>query len=193
MNNDPWLERWLPLIAERVGRGPILELGCGRGEDAQTLTRAGHRVVALDLSPEAIDAARARVPAAEFHQQDIRESFPIADGGVGVVIASLSLHYFSWPETEEILARIGRVLDAPGVVLCRLNSTNDHNFGASGYKAIEPNYYWVKGRRKRFFDEAAVVRLFSAPWRMISCAERSTDRYDKTKIAWEVVAQYAAP
>ena len=189
MTNDPWLERWLPLIAQRAGSGPILELGCGHGDDTDTLTRAGHHVVALDVSDDAIDVARARAPDAEFHRRDVREPFPVADAGV--VIASLSLHYFSWPETEEIVTRIGRVLRSTGVLLCRLNSTNDHNFGASGHKQIEPNYYWVRGRRKRFFDAADVARLFSTDWIVISGEELTTLKYGKPKVAWEVVARCA--
>jgi SAM-dependent methyltransferase len=190
MPNDPWLERWLPLIEQRAGSVPILELGCGRGDDTDTLTRAGHHVVALDVSDDAIDVARARVPGAEFHRHDVREPFPVADAGV--VIASLSLHYFPWPETEEIVTRIRRVLRSTGVFLCRLNSTNDHNFGASGHKQIEPNYYRVKGKRKRFFDAASVARLFATGWIVISSEELTTLKYGKPKVAWEVVAQCAA-
>ena len=189
MINDPWLERWLPLIAQRAGSAPILELGCGPGDDADTLTRAGHHVVALDVSDDAIDVARARVPGAEFHHGDVREPFMVADASVGVVVASLSLHYFSWPQTEDIVTRIRRVLRSSGVLLCRLNSTNDHNFGASGHKQIEPNYYWVKGKRKRFFDAADVARLFSRDWIVISSEELTTLKYGKPKVAWEVVAQ----
>jgi SAM-dependent methyltransferase len=189
MTHDAWLERWLPLIAERAGAGAILELGCGPGEDTDTLTQAGHRVVALDVSADAIDAARARVPAAEFHHGDVREPFPLAGARVGVVIASLSLHYFSWPETAEIVTRIRTALRASGVLVCRLNSTNDHNFGASGHKQIEPNYYWVKGKRKRFFDAADVARLFSTGWIVISSEERTTSKYARPKVAWEIVAQ----
>lgn len=44
MNADPWLERWLPLVAEHSRQKPILELGCGQGDDTITLANAGHRV-----------------------------------------------------------------------------------------------------------------------------------------------------
>jgi SAM-dependent methyltransferase len=192
MTNDPWLERWLPLIAQRAGSAPILELGCGHGADTDTLTRAGHHVVALDVSEDAIDIARARVPAGEFLRGDVREPFPVADGSVGVVLASLSLHYFPWPQTEEIVTRIRCALRASGVLLCRLNSTNDHNFGASGHKQIERNYYRVKGKRKRFFDAADIARLFSAGWVVVSSEELTTLKYGKPKVAWEVVAQCLA-
>jgi len=39
----------------------VLELGCGVGRFSRAVVRAGHRVVAVDFSPVAIDKARARV------------------------------------------------------------------------------------------------------------------------------------
>jgi len=188
MNDDPWLERWLPSIRQRA-RGGAFELGCGEGDDTQTLVREVPRVVALDISADALALARTRAPAAEFHRQDLREPFPIPDGSAGVVVASLSLHYFPWPETVDVVGRIHRVLEPNGVLLCRLNSTNDHNFGASGHKAIEQNYYWVNGRRKRFFDQTSVLQLFSVGWRLDNVEELTTPKYGKPKVLWEVVAQ----
>lgn len=61
------LESLLPAEAR------VLELGCGTGEDAVWLARAGHRVVALDASAEMIRRARLKALAAgcadriEFH------------------------------------------------------------------------------------------------------------------------------
>jgi SAM-dependent methyltransferase len=185
--SDAWLERWLPLIGERASGLAVLEVGCGGGRDTEVLVSAGHRVVAIDLSPAAIARARARVPHAEFHCQDIRAPFPV--DGAGVVVASLSLHYFPWPETEALVGRIRSVLRPAGLLLCRLNSTNDHNFGASGHPEIDENFYLVDGAPKRFFDRAAVDRLFSSGWRMLGAEERITDRYERPKSAWEVVVE----
>lgn len=42
------------------GRRRLLEVGCGAGELAAELTRAGHEVVAIDSDAEAVRAARAR-------------------------------------------------------------------------------------------------------------------------------------
>jgi SAM-dependent methyltransferase len=47
-----------------AGRERLLELGCGTGEDAVWLARAGHRVVAIDASAEMIRVARQKVLAA---------------------------------------------------------------------------------------------------------------------------------
>ena len=151
------------------------------------LAAAGHRVVAVDLSAEAIERAHERVPSAEFHRQDIRAPFPLARAGV--VVASLSLHYFPWPETEALVERIRQLLVPSGILLCRLNSTNDHHFGASGHPRIDDDYYLVDGAPKRFFDRAAVDRLFSPDWQMLSVEERTIDRYDLPKSAWEVVLE----
>jgi SAM-dependent methyltransferase len=184
---DPWLARWLKLIAERAAGLPVLELGCGGGHDSAVLTAAGLNVVGVDLSADAVERARQRVPSAEFHCQDIRAPFPLARAGV--VVASLSLHYFTWPETEALVGRIRRLLVPSGILLCRLNSTNDHHFGASGHPRIDEDYYLVDGAPKRFFDRAAVDRLFSPGWRMLSIEERTIDRYDLPKSVWEVVLE----
>jgi len=192
---DPWLGRWLPLARERAGSAPILELGCGPGGDTATLVEAGFRVVAIDRSAEAIAAARGRVPeaAAEFHCRDFREPFPpavAADAGVGVVVASLSLHYFPWAETRALADRIRATLWPGGVLLCRLNSTNDVHSGAGGgHPEIEPHYYSVNGRQKRFFDREAVDALFSDGWRTLSVEEMVIHRYALPKAAWEVVLE----
>jgi SAM-dependent methyltransferase len=187
--SDRWLARWLPLIGEHAGGLAILEIGCGGGRDTEVLTRAGHRVAAIDLLPDAIARARARVPHAEFHCQDIREPFPV--DAAGVVVASLSLHYFPWPETEALVGRIRSVLSPAGLLLCRLNSTNDHDFGAGGHPQIDENFYLVDGAPKRFFDRAAVDRLFSSGWRLLGAEERIIDRYERPKSAWEVVLEKA--
>jgi SAM-dependent methyltransferase len=186
-SSDPWLARWLPLIGERSGILPILEIGCGGGRDTEVLAGAGHRVVAIDLSADAIARARARVPQAVFHCQDLRAPFPVE--AAGVVVASLSLHYFPWSETEALVGRIRNLLRPAGLLLCRLNSTNDHNFGASGHPQIEENFYLVDGAPKRFFDRAAVDRLFASGWRMLGAEERIIDRYERPKSAWEVVLE----
>jgi SAM-dependent methyltransferase len=185
--DDPWLARWLKLIGERAGSLPLLELGCGGGRDTEVLAAAGHRVIAVDLSPESVAKARTRAPQAEVLCQDIRAPFPV--DVAGVVVASLSLHYFPWPETEALVRRIWSMLCPAGLLLCRLNSTNDHNFGASGHSQIEESFYRVDGAPKRFFDRAAVDRLFSSGWRTLGAEERIIDRYERPKSAWEVVLE----
>ncbi|MGD9883456.1 class I SAM-dependent methyltransferase [Reyranella sp.] len=184
---DPWLDCWLGLIGERAAGLPLLELGCGGGRDTAVLVAAGHSVVGLDLSPRAIANARARVPMAEFHCQDVRGAWPMPQAGA--VIASLSLHYFPWSETEALVNRIADVLRPGGLLLCRLSSTNDRNFGARDHPRIDEHFYSVDGAPKRFFDRAAVDRLFASGWRLLGAEELTIDRYDLPKVVWQVVLE----
>jgi SAM-dependent methyltransferase len=184
---DPWLERWLPLIGEKTGGAPILELGCGGGRDSATLAAAGHCVVGIDLSVDGVAKARALVPSSVFHCRDIRAPFPVIS--TGVVVASLSLHYFPWPETVDLVRRVHDVLQPQGLLLCRLNSTDDHHFGASGHPEISENYFNVDGEPKRFFDRAAVERLFASGWRTLGLGEAVINRYDRPKSVWEIVLE----
>ena len=192
---DRWLERWLPLLVARAGAGPVLELGCAEGRDSATLVDAGLKIVAIELSSEAVECARLRVPAgAQFHCQDFRDPFPLADGAsVGVVLASLSLHYFEWGATLELVRRIHRVLRPDGVLLCRLNSINDRHYGGRGPSSVtgrdEDCFYLFDGFPKRFFDRAAVERLFADGWRMRHLEELTIDRYAHPKVAWEALLE----
>jgi SAM-dependent methyltransferase len=187
-NLDPWLDRWLPLIAHHATGDPILELGCGAGRDSATLVAAGHEVIGLDRSPSAVNQARNTVPAGQFFCQDMRDPWPVR-GPSGVIVASLSLHYFPWAETVGLVERIGQQLRPGGLLLCRLNSTKDVHYGAVGHPLIEENYYQVKGEAKRFFDQAAVGRLFVTGWQVISLGEHTIHRYERPKVVWEVILE----
>ena len=190
-SQDDWLTRWLPLVCERAGADPVLEIGCGTGADTATLAAAGLRVVAFDLSTDAVAVARQRVPQADIHCQDVRSPFPL-DSTVSVVIASLSLHYFAWDETLGLIARIHDTLRPRGVFLCRLNSTEDHHYGASGYPVIDRNYYRVDGEAKRFFSEDDLSALFAEGWQRLAQTHYTTGKYAHPKALWEIILERSA-
>ena len=187
MFSDPWLTRWLPLVVQSAQGKPVLEIGCGHGDDTAVLVGAGLRVMAFDLSPIAVAAARIRVPSASIECRDVRDPFPEQAHQLGVVVASLSLHYFAWTETLALVQRIRSVLRPGGVLLCRMNSTEDRNFGAQGYPEIEPNYFMVNGGPKRFFDRTSVDALFAEGWKALSVEHFVTRKYVKPKALWEAV------
>ncbi|WP_196782606.1 hypothetical protein [Chromobacterium paludis] len=107
----------------------------------------------------------------------------------GAAVASLSLHYFPWDETLDIVARIRQSLPPGGKLLCRLNATDDHHYGSSGHPEIAPDYYLVEGSPKRFFNERAVRQLFADGWRVLSLEHRVSGKYGLPKALWEVVLE----
>lgn len=191
MLTDPWLNRWLPLVRERAGKDIVLEIGCGHGDDTTVLSNAGLGVCAFDLSRTAVGLAKIRAPNAIVECRDVREPFPEQCRELGVVVASLSLHYFAWDETLALIRKIRSTLRPGGVLLCRLNSTQDRNFGASGHPQLESNFFLVDGAPKRFFDETSIDSLFADGWKRISMEHYFTGKYVKPKALWEVVLEKA--
>lgn len=189
MTYDHWLDRWLPLLIERAAGGPILEIGCGAGDDTATLTASGLTVIAFDISPEAVAAATLCAPQARIERQDVRAPFPSGAKELGAVVAGLSLHYFPWSETLSLVERIRTALRPRGVLVSRLNSVEDHNYGASGYPAMERNYCLVDGKPKRFLDEASINELFSVGWRRLSLEHLTIHKYRMPKAVWELVVE----
>jgi len=186
---DLWLQRWLPLLQARAQGAPVLEIGCGSGDDTAVLASAGLQVHAFDLSATAASVARTRVPSAMVECRDIRDPWPASLIDLGGIVAGLSLHYFTWAETLAIWQRLQTLLRPGGVMLCRLNATDDDHFGASGHPQIEPHYFRVNGEPKRFFDAAAIDALFTPGWNCISVQHCITHKYHKPKALWEVVAE----
>ena len=76
-----------------------------------------------------------------------------------------------------------------GILVSRLNSTEDHNYGASGHPEIEKQYYLVDGKPKRFFDRAAVDALFGVGWTRLSVEHGYTTKYNEPKALWEAVVE----
>jgi SAM-dependent methyltransferase len=60
----PPIARWVAAHAAEVAGARALVVGSGRGHEARLLARAGARVVAVDVAPEAVAAARALDAAA---------------------------------------------------------------------------------------------------------------------------------
>lgn len=192
MLKDLWLTRWLPQVKHAANGRPVLEIGCGTGDDTSTLVKAGLPVVAFDVSAASVAATQVRVPAARVSCQDVRAPFPLGDGEAGAVVASLTLHYFPWSETLELVRRVRHTLALGGTFLCRLNSIEDRHFGATGHPVIEPNYFLVEGQPKRFFDRRGVDTLFESGWAVLSTEHHTTTKYARPKALWEIVAQKVA-
>jgi SAM-dependent methyltransferase len=188
MINDPWLDKWTPLLKQRSANGLILELGCGWGWDTTELLNAGCNVIAADLSTENLRATQQAVPNADILQLDHSQSLPFVDHSVDVIVASLSLHYFTWTVTLQIASELKRCLKTDGILLARVNSTDDVNYGAGSGVEIEPNLYQIESRTKRFFDEKNVRTLFQG-WDIQFLEENIIHRYEKPKSVWEVLAQ----
>ena len=116
---DPWnmasalerarFERTNAVIECAFGRPhSILELGCGEGHQTEWFARLGAKPYGVDVSAQAIERARRRVPAASFAATDVFGQ-PWGDGRdrFGLVTACEVLYYLSDPAAT--LARMRRL------------------------------------------------------------------------------------
>ncbi len=181
---DLWLDKHTDII-ETSNEIPILDLGCGRGNNSLYLSERGYKVISCDISEAATKIVKEFVPEVEAIVLDMLEGLPFGEASARVILADLSLHYFCWEDTLRIVNEIKRVLAPGGFLLCRLNSTKDVNYGAGQGNLIEAGYYDIDGNRKRFFDSEQIERLFEG-WRMKYINECRMDRYGLPKILWEV-------
>jgi SAM-dependent methyltransferase len=72
------------LLANFAAGQRVLELGCGTGQEAIQLARAGLQVLATDLSPRMLAVTRRKVAAAGFEQ--VVRTRHLAAGEIGVLV-----------------------------------------------------------------------------------------------------------
>ena len=101
-----WQERVEEFVLGQIGDPPawVLEVGCGEGELARTLARAGHSVTAIDpRAPEGTIFRRVRIE--KFSEPDRFD----------YVVASLSLHHVE--DLGRALDKIADLLRAGGTLV----------------------------------------------------------------------------
>lgn len=57
----PEIAQWIKYVSLNHSE-PILDVGCGEGRDAYYLTQEGYRIIGIDISQEAINWCKNRMP-----------------------------------------------------------------------------------------------------------------------------------
>ncbi len=101
-----------------IGRGTVLELGCGSGITAEHLVARGYRVVGIDASPAMIRLARTRVPRATFRIGRIG-STRLSPCAAAIAVGEVVTYAIERPHGRRALtrlaARVHAVLEAGGL------------------------------------------------------------------------------
>lgn len=160
IKTDDWLEEFAVIIESCST--PIIELGCGRGNDTLYLIRKGKKVIACDQSKNALHHIKSNFP--EIYDTrcfNMLNGLPFEYQSASLIIADLCLHYFREADTFYIMHEIQRVLRPNGSLILRVNSINDVNYGAGQGREIEHHLYLTDDNRlKRFFDEKDIRYFF---------------------------------
>ena len=157
---DDWLVDFDSIILSC--KTPILDLGCGSGNDTMYLINKGKQVISCDQSRNAIDNIKKNFPEVyDTKCFNMLDGMPFKDNSFELIIADLCLHYFKEKDTTKILNEIKRILYSGGHLIFRLNSMNDVNHGAGKGNEIERHLYETDDKRlKRFFTEEDIKYFF---------------------------------
>lgn len=188
IRRDDWLDAFRGYI-DRCGT-PILDLGCGGGNNTLYLTERGKVVIPCDYSTNAITGIKKNFPEVQRAECfDMADGLPFEDDSTDIVIADLSLHYFSNETTFYVLNEIKRVLRPDGILLFRVNSVSDTRYGAGEGVEIERHFYQSEdGRQKRFFDRQDIDHFFEH-WDLFCLEEDIVMRYEHPKQVWKGAAK----
>jgi SAM-dependent methyltransferase len=128
----------------------VLEMGCGTGSFTRELARSGADVVAIDVSPELLEIARASCSAPNVQYQ-IQNAYALSysEGVFDSVVGSSVLHHL---EIEAAIRDIYRVLKPGGTIyFTEPNMLNPQI-------AIQKNIPWIKRKLGDSPDETAFFR-----------------------------------
>lgn len=105
--------------------GPILDVGCGTGENALFLADRGYSVLGIDASPRAIESARTKADARSIAGDvrfEVRDALALTDldEEFGVVLDCGLFHVFDDEGRRAYVESLGSIVEPNGhvVVLC---------------------------------------------------------------------------
>src|SRR6201987_2211436 len=145
-----WARR-VNMLSKHLAPGMrVLELGCGTGYFTRELARSEAEIVALDVSPELLEVARANCSAPNV-RYEIQNAYNLSysDAVFDSVVGSSVLHHL---EIQDALREIYRVLKPGGrISFAEPNMLNPQI-------AIQKNVPWVKRKLGDSPDETAFFR-----------------------------------
>jgi SAM-dependent methyltransferase len=94
--------------------GRILDAACGTGRHSAWLAARGHEVVGIDVSPDMLAKARAKIPDGRFELGEVT-SLPLPDVSVDAVLCALALVHVA--ELSAAIAEFARVVRPGGSVI----------------------------------------------------------------------------
>ena len=109
------LHRYL-FASKAVAGKTVLDIACGEGYGSAMLAQTAHKVIGVDISPEAVSHAQTKYQAdnLEFHIGSCT-SIPLDAGSVDVVVSFETIEHHS--EHDAMMREIKRVLRPDGAIV----------------------------------------------------------------------------
>ncbi|MFW9889305.1 MAG: class I SAM-dependent methyltransferase [Candidatus Thorarchaeota archaeon] len=149
-----------------IPKGPVLDLGMGRGRHALFFAKLGRAVEGVDTAkfskglPEIIEAEGLDFI---YHKMDLRD-FEFASQKYALIVAAKILQLFQKPDIEMIAGRMQAALKPRGVIYVYTFSVEDLQFIQSWdeLEEVEKNtfYHAEYNLHFHFFSKQEILNLF---------------------------------
>ena len=135
---EPSNEPLFSTVLARLGVGAgtrLLDVGCGSGYAARLAAALGASVTGIDITPELLEIARARVPDADFRPGGM-EALPFPDAAFDAVVAFNAFPFADDP--ERAVDESARVARPGGLVAATTFAEPERNESTALHLALEP-------------------------------------------------------
>jgi len=133
-----------------IGKGPILDIGCGNGRDSNFFQVNGNEVYALDQSVTAISAATELNPSINGLVGNVTDLISLLDTKVQNVYSRFSIHSMLIEEQAAFIKDIANVITSDGIVCIEARTNNDELCG-QGTEGPDAGSF-VTDHYRRFID-----------------------------------------
>ncbi len=163
-----------PLLERLVTPGCVaLDVACGTGRHAEFLFELGCDTTGVDSSPEMLDVARSKVPAARFEVGTF-ESLPLANDVFDFAVCALALCHL--PDPTPGIREIARVLKPGGsVVIADPHPVGAISGGQAFYGGIKPGIPMTWVRNYAHLTSIWLRAFRSANLEVVDCQEVLVD------------------
>ena len=171
-------------ILDRLPAGRALDAACGTGRWAVELHARRHTVVAVDETPEMLEAARRKLPRGDFRLGRI-ESLPLEAASVDLAICALALAHCE--DLGPPVRELARVVRSGGrLVASELHPLNALLGGGALFAKADGGYALVRGHAHGHGDY--VHAFVEAGFEIVRCVEPAWREEDIALIAGPLLA-----
>jgi SAM-dependent methyltransferase len=175
----------LPLLRGLPARR-ALDAACGTGRVSAHLAEAGHAVVGVDMTPEMLELARAKVPDAQFLLGRL-EDLPVDDAAFDLAVCCLALDHCN--DIGAPIAELARAVRRGGrVILTDIHPAMIHLGGQAAYVDEDGAWGFVRGHPHLHSD---YLRAFAAS--RLTVDELLEPPPNRTWFEWQQAAWTHAP